>query len=221
MFANRKEAAIRLARALEAYRGSNVLVLGIPRGGAETGYYVADYLEGEFSLMVCRKLGHPANPEYAMGAIAEDGSLYLNPDALRGLSPGSIEEVKTREQKELQRRIRALRGGTPLPPLHGRTVILVDDGIATGATLFAAIRMCRNGKAARVVVAAPVAGAEQEADLARQADEVVILELPELYYAVSQAYGSFPEMQDEETVDFLNRWRNNHAEYRRQRKEGQ
>lgn len=205
MFADRKDAAIKLAGALEGYRGKNALVLGIPRGGAETGYYVAMALNAEFSLLVSRKLGHPYNPEYAFGAIAEDGSTYLSPHA-KELSQETIEEVVTEQKKEIERRIQALRKGKPLPEMKGRIVLLVDDGIATGATIFAAIEMCRKKQAAKIVVAAPVSGQEMEEKLASMVDEVVILEKPEVYFAVSQAYQSFYNLSDEDAVGFMDRW---------------
>ncbi|HSN09517.1 MAG TPA: phosphoribosyltransferase family protein, partial [Hanamia sp.] len=149
MFTDRKDAALKLAKALEKYKNKNAVVLGIPRGGAETAYYVALHLNAEFSLLVSRKLGHPANPEYAFGAIAEDGSIYLNPSSSGQLSDETIQEVVDEQKKEITRRITILRKGKPLPELKGRTVILVDDGIATGATIFAAIEMCKKRKAGK------------------------------------------------------------------------
>ncbi len=206
MFTNRKDAALKLAKALEKYKDKNAVVLGIPRGGAETAYYVALHLNAEFSLLVSRKLGHPANPEYAFGAIVEDGSIYLNPSSSGQLSDETIQEVVDEQKKEISRRITILRQGKPLPELKGRTVILVDDGIATGATIFAAIEMCKKRKAGKIIIAAPVSGYDMEYQLAEKADEVVILEKPDDYYAVSQAYQVFYNLTDEDALKFMQRW---------------
>lgn len=206
MFVDRKDAAMQLARALEKYKGKGVIVLGIPRGGAETGYYVARHLGAEFSLLISRKLGHPFNPEYAFGAIAEDGSIYLNPDAERGINEDQKNEVIAEQKEEIKRRIEKLRGGRPLPELKGKTVILVDDGIATGATLFASIKLCKSKGAGRIIVAAPVSGSEKEKEIQALVDEVVILEKPEVYFAVSQGYQNFYNLTDEQALEFMEKW---------------
>src|SRR5690606_37232391 len=127
---------------------------------AETAYYVARYLNAEFSLVISLKLGYPFSPETAMGAIAEDGSTYITPAASQRTD--DIAEATRQETAEIKRRIQTLRMGNPLPSITGRTVILVDDGIATGATLFAAIQLCKKHKAAGIVVAAPVASEKME-----------------------------------------------------------
>lgn len=207
MFRDRKDAALQLAKALEKYKDKNAIVLGIPRGGAETGYYVALHLGATFSLLIARKMGHPANPEYAMGAIAEDGSIYINEAAAETISQETIDRVAAQQQKEIERRVAFLRHGEPLPDLKGKTVILVDDGIATGATLFASIAMCRNQGVGKLIVAAPVSGMEKERELLSVADEVVILETPAMYYAVSQAYQHFYNLTDEEALEFMEKWK--------------
>lgn len=206
MFINRMDAALKLAKALEKYKDKNAIVLGIPRGGAETAYYVAIYLHAELSLLVSRKLGHPANPEYAFGALAEDGSIYVNPMASQGLSDEIINTVVEEQKKEIERRIKLLRKEKPLPELGGRTVILVDDGIATGATLFAAIELCKNRNAGKIVVAAPVSGYSMEETLAKKVDEVIILEIPAGFFAVSQAYETFYNLTDADALGFMERW---------------
>ena len=206
MFANRKDAAIQLAKALEKYQGKGVIVLGIPRGGAETAYYVAKHLQAELSLLISRKLGHPGNPEYAFGALAEDGTIYLNPNAESDLSQETIDEVVGQQKKEIERRIKMLRKGKPLPDLKNRTVILVDDGIATGATIFAAIKMCKNQGAGKIIVAAPVSSAGKEEKILKEADEAVILRKPSFFYSVSQAYESFDNLTDMEAVGFMEKW---------------
>lgn len=188
MFTDRKDAAVQLARALEKYKEKHVTVLGIPRGGAETAFYVAKYLDADFSLIISRKLGHPYNPEYALGAIAEDGTIYLNRSAEREVSQETIDEAAKMQKKEIERRIKILRKGKPLPSLRNKIVIIADDGIATGATMFAAVKMCNKQRAEKIVVAAPVSGTEVKKELRNEADEVVILETPIFYHAVSQAY---------------------------------
>jgi len=206
MFIDRKDGGMQLAEALEKYKDKRVVVLGIPRGGAETAYYVALYLNAEFSLLISRKLGFPDNPEAAFGAIAEDGSVYLNSHALRYLQQATVNEVIDIQKREIKRRIMQLRGGMPFPDIKDKIVILVDDGIATGATVFAAITMCRNLKAKKVVIAAPISGRDTAAYLEEKADEVVILEKPDNYWAVSQGYEYFYNLEDSEVLKIMEKW---------------
>lgn len=206
MFRNRKDAGDQLGRALEKYRDKNVIVLGIPRGGAETAYYVAKHLNAEMSLVVTRKLGYPFNPEAAFGAVAEDGSIYISDIAEQNLSPEQMKSVLKEQKQEIQRRIQTLRRGKPLPNMKGRIVIITDDGIATGATLFATISLCKKKKAAKIVVAAPIASERMESILPELVDDVVILEKPPFYSAVSQGYEDFDNLTDEEALVFMNKW---------------
>jgi predicted phosphoribosyltransferase len=135
--------------------------------------------------------------------VAEDGSLYLNPGALPYIDEPSVQSALIREKKEAQRRVEIFRKSRPLPDMSGKTVILVDDGIATGATLFAAIALCRKRNPARLIVAAPMASPDMVGQLRSLADEVVVLETPADFHAVSQAYGSFPDLTDGEVVTIL------------------
>lgn len=210
MFKDRKDAAKHLARAIEKYRDNNALVLGIPRGGAETGYYVAKHLHADFSLIIARKLGYPFAPETAMGALAEDGSLYIT-DIARERHK-DIEEAREKESEEIRRRIEKFRHGKPIPEIREKIVILVDDGIATGATLFAAIQMCRNKQAKKIVVAAPIGSQKMESVLRDSVDEVEILLKPDHFQAVSQGYESFHNLTDEETIAFVEKWEKEHHE---------
>jgi putative phosphoribosyl transferase len=181
-------------------------VVGIPRGGVETAYYVAKYLNVEFSLIVSRKLPFPDNPEAGFGAIAEDGSIFFI-EQFKGYLPTRIVQQIIEEQKrEAQRRVRAFRGSQPLPPMADRTVIIVDDGIAMGSTMRASVMLCRNRSAARVVVAAPVAAPETVDVFKRVADDVVILETPEYFQAVAQVYGHWYDLTDDEVLTILQRW---------------
>ena len=206
MFADRKEAALLLAKALEKYKGENVIIFGIPRGGAETAYYVAQFLSAELFLLIVRKLGYPFDPEYAFGAMAEDGTIYYNPYAKIELSQEAIDTVEEQQIKEIERRKQIFRKDQPLPDIKNKTVIIVDDGIATGATIFAAIKMCKKKEAGKIVVAAPVASERIEKELLKEANEVVILEKPAFFHAVSQAYESFGNLTDQQALLFMERW---------------
>ncbi len=203
MFKDRKDGGEKLAKALEKYNHSNALVLGIPRGGVETAYYVARHLNTELSVVIVRKLGYPLNPEAAFGAVAEDGSLYISEMASENLTSAQISEVLENQKQEIQRRVIKLRGGAPIPAMKGRTVILVDDGIATGATLFASIDLCKKQKAGKIVVAAPISVARMDTILRSKVDDVIILETPAFYSAVSQGYENFHNLTDEEALLFL------------------
>jgi putative phosphoribosyl transferase len=208
MFRDRQDAGRQLARALERYRGTpGLLVLAIPRGGVEVGYEVAKYLGADFGLIICRKLPYPFNPESGFGAIAEDGTVYINPRASIPMSEEEVLAIIRQQQEEIARRIRVLRGGRPLPPLEGRTVILVDDGIAMGSTMHAALEMCRKAGAARVVVAVPVAGPYSVAEFSRLADDLVVLESPPNFHAVAQVYERWYDVSDEEVLEIMARWR--------------
>lgn len=206
MFRDRKHAGEVLAIALEKYRDKDVLVLGIPRGGVETAYYIAKHLNAEMSVVITRKLGYPFNPEAAFGAVAEDGSLYISAMAGQRLSSEEMNDVLKAQQKEIQRRIEKLRRGKPLPEMKDRIVILADDGIATGATLFASIELCKKKKAGKIVVAAPISGERMDTLLRSKVDDVIILEKPPFYSAVSQGYEDFSNLSDEEAVAFLDQW---------------
>lgn len=206
MFHDRADAARQLAIALEQYSGKEVIVLGIPRGGVEIAYHVARHLNLGFSMIVVRKLGFPDNPEAAFGAIAEDGSIYLSEDAIRSITDDELKAIIDSEKREIARRVRILRDGRPLPELRNKTVIIVDDGIATGATIFSAISSCRKSNPRRLVVAAPVAGPGMKYQLDKLVDDVVILETPPQFYAVGQAYEDFQNLTDDETVGFIKKW---------------
>ncbi len=204
-YTDRGQAGRVLARALEPWRGSRPLVLALPRGGVPVGHEVARALGGELDLMLVRKLGVPSQPELAMGAIASGGVRVLNPEVVAslGIEPETIEAVAAREEAELRRRERAYRGDRPWPELAGRTVILVDDGIATGATMRAAVAAARAQGPEEIVVAAPVAPPDTVERLRREADAVVVPETPEPFYAIGQWYLAFPQLTDEEVRGIL------------------
>ncbi|WP_313076030.1 phosphoribosyltransferase [Melaminivora sp.] len=197
-YCDRSHAGQELARALEPYRHApGALVLALPRGGVPVAYEVTHALGIPLEVFVVRKLGHPAQPEFALGAIASGGVRVLNPGHQR-VPEQALQEVERRERAELQRRERLYRGDRPLPDLAGRTVILVDDGIATGATLRAAAQAVRAQSPARLVLAAPVGAADVCRALRDCADEVVCPRTPEPFHAVGAWYEDFPQVSDEE-----------------------
>lgn len=206
MFEDRTDAGQKLAYALEEYKDrENVLVLAIPRGGAEVGYRVAEHLDADFSLLVTRKLPYPSHPEAGFGAIAEDGSTYIYEDAARRLSPEAIRRIAREQRQEIERRVEVLRGGRPLPTIRGRTVILVDDGIAAGSTMRASIQLCKNREAARIVVGVPVAGERTTEEIEQLVDEVVVVEQPAFFRAVAQVYRAWYDVPDREVLEIMTR----------------
>jgi len=204
-FGDRREAGRTLARALAAWRGrGDVTVLGLPRGGVPVAYEVARALGAPLDVMVVRKLGFPGHEEYAMGAIAADGVRVMRPEvADYGVPAAAIDAVVARESAELARREAAYRAGRPPLDLAGRVALLVDDGLATGATMRAAVRSARHRRAARVVVAVPVASREACADLQSEADEVVCAMTPERFRAVGLWYRDFDPTEDDEVNALL------------------
>lgn len=210
MFRDREDAGQKLARALTKYKDTDALVLAIPRGGVEVGYHVATYLNARLSILVSRKLPYPDNPEAGFGAVAEDGSTFIFEDAVYWLSKETIERIIRQQKEEIRRRIAVLRKGKPLPEIAGSVVMLVDDGIAMGSTVRAGILLCRKKEAAKVVVAAPVAGESVERELSKLADEVVILEKPPFFRAVAQVYYNWYDVPDKEVLGIMERWETEH-----------
>jgi len=205
MFKDRKDAGKKLAKALEKYKGENPVVLAIPRGGVEVGYEVASYLDAELSVIISRKLPFPDNPESGFGAIAEDGSTFTFLQHVSLLPEEAVERITKEQKAEIKRRVLALRDGKPLPAMTGRTVILVDDGIAMGSTMRAAMKLCRKRGAGKLIVAAPVAGPQTKKDIAELADDTIILETPEFFGAVAQVYENWYDVPDEEVIRILKR----------------
>jgi len=211
-FANRVEAGRLLAEQLHAYAGRpDALVLALPRGGLPVAFEIATRLHLPLDIFLVRKLGAPGQPELAMGAIATGGARVLNEDVIRYLSVPSevIEAVANAEQIELARREQAYRGERPTPELHGKQVILVDDGLATGSSMRAAIGAVRTQSPARIIVAVPVAARETCEDLRREVEELVCLRTPEPFSAVGLWYDDFSQTSDEEVRDLLQRARTN------------
>ncbi len=209
MFNDRKDAGRRLATALNHYRTLDPLVLAIPRGGAEIGAEVARVLNADFSIIVTRKLPYPDTPESGFGAIAEDGSVYFAVEPWF-LDEDDIKRIMDEQRAEIDRRIAVLRNGEPLPSLAGRTVILVDDGIAVGSTMRASLDLCRRRCAGSVVVAVPVAGAETVEEFRALANDIVVLEVPHHFRAVAQVYRAWHDVTDEEVLAIMRSWRREH-----------
>lgn len=196
-FRDRTEAGHLLTAELRDFaHRSDVIVLGLPRGGVPVAYEIARALGAELDVLNVRKLGFPGHEELALGAIATGGVRVLNPEELRFVSDEELEAITRREQRELGRRERRYREARPAPKLHGRTVILVDDGLATGATMRAAISAVRTQQPAAVIVAVPTAPADTCSALASQVDELVCLVAPELFFGVGQWYEDFSECSD-------------------------
>jgi predicted phosphoribosyltransferase len=206
-FANRREAGIALARGLTRYADrQDVVVLALPRGGVPVGYEVARALPAAFDVFVVRKLGVPGHRELAMGAIASGGVRVLNQAVIQAchVSPAAIEAIRVEEQAELERRERAYRAGRPPIEIKDKIVIIVDDGLATGSTMKAAVQAARLRHPARVVIAVPVGAAETCHDLGEIADEVVCLYTPPSFEAVGQCYVDFSETSDDDVRRLLN-----------------
>lgn len=203
MFNDRKDAGKKLAAALDKYKDKEVLVLAIPRGGVELGYEVSKALDADFSLIICRKLPYPFNTESGFGAIAEDGSVYINHMAAASVTEEEIKQIIVQQSKEIKRRIQTLRGSNALPAMKGRTVILVDDGIAMGSTMHVAVELCRKKEAKKIIVSVPVASAQAIQKFSQMADEVVALESPTNFYAVAQVYKNWYDVSDEEVLNFF------------------
>lgn len=206
IFPNRQVAGRKLANRLSEYAArKDVIVLGIPRGGVPVAYEIAAELDVPLDLFVVRKLGVPWHPELAFGAIASGGVRFLNREIIEsvGLSETEMERVTTNEKRELERRERAYRGErTPLKLQH-KTVILVDDGIATGASTQAAITALRQLGPARIVLAAPVAPASTCKRLRPEVDDLVCLHAPQAFYAIGEFYEDFSQVSDEEVTALL------------------
>ncbi len=214
MFRDRHDAGEALAERLREYAGRpDVLVLALPRGGVPVGYVVARELGVALDVFVVRKLGTPGQPELAMGAIASGGVRVLNPEVVNslGIPDWAIEQATEQEQAELLRRERQYRGDRPPVDVRGKTVILVDDGLATGSTMRAAAAALRQEGAAKIVVAVPVASRATCDQLRAEGNEVDCASTPEPFFAVGQWYKDFAQTTDEEVHDLLERAAVNHG----------
>ena len=207
-FANRTDAGRRLAKELQQYANRpDVIVLALPRGGVPIGYEVANALGVPLDVFVVRKIGLPWQEELAMGAVASGGVRVFDRNLIRvaHVSDADVERIADAEERELERRERLYRGDRPFPDLNARTVILVDDGLATGASMRAAVAALREEKPARIVVAVPVAAPETCDAFRSIADEIVCAETPEPFQAVGQWYDDFSQTTDDDVKELLAR----------------
>jgi len=204
-FRDRQEAGQLLATRLLDYREEAPLVLGLPRGGVPVAYEVARALRAPLDVWVVRKVGVPWHPELGLGAVSEGGKVWLSPGivALAGVSDAELRAALHRERAEVTRRLRRFRGDRRSPHIAGATVIVVDDGIATGGTVRAAIRALKTRRPRRLVLAVPVAAAETVAELRSEVDELVSLIVPEELYAIGAWYQDFSQVEDDEVKRLL------------------
>ncbi|MBS0170992.1 MAG: phosphoribosyltransferase [Nitrospira sp.] len=207
MFTNREEAGELLAQELGAYRNdAAAILLALPRGGVVVAYQISLALHLPLDILITRKIGAPGNPEYALGAVGETGAVYWNREALAGLSltDRDLAAAVQAQQKEVARRVALYRQGRSFPSLKDRTVILVDDGLATGATFFASVATARQAHPRRVIGAVPV-GPRTTVEQARAlVDQLVVLRTPDPFYAVGNFYRDFEQVEDREVLQYLN-----------------
>ena len=207
MFKNREEAGELLAQELVAFRKDpDGILLALPRGGVTVAYQLSLALHLPLDVLITRKIGAPGNPEYALGAVSETGAVYWNQEALAGLSlsPRDLAIAVQTQQQEVSRRVALYRQGRPFPTLKDRTVILVDDGLATGATFFASVATVRQAHPRRIIGAIPV-GPRSTIQQARSlVDQLVVLRVPDPFYAVGNFYRDFEQVEDREVLQYLN-----------------
>lgn len=209
LFANRHEAGRRLAAELARFRDQSPLVLAIPRGGVPVGFEIAEALAAPLDVVLVRKIGAPFQPELAVGAVVdgEHAETVLNQEIVEMLvlSEDFIERETARQLEEIERRRKLYLGDRPRPRIEGRTAIIVDDGIATGATVEAGLVAVRRSAPRRLVLGVPVAPVDTVERLRGKVDELVCLETPEPFFAIGQFYADFPQLKDDEVTDFLDR----------------
>lgn len=205
-FKNRQDAGQQLAKKLSKYADKkDVIIIGLPRGGVVTAAEVAKELKAPLDIVVPRKIGAPGNPEFAIGAITEDGEGIINQETVDfyNIPQDYIDETVAKEKLEAQRRLKLYRGDRPPLDLEGKTVILIDDGIATGSTMRAAVASSRAKKAGKVVVAVPVTAADSKALIEGECDEFVCVDVPGYFGAVGSFYEEFSQTEDEGVVEIL------------------
>jgi putative phosphoribosyl transferase len=206
MFQDRREAGKALAGELASLKGTpNLIVLGIPRGGVVVGRQIADALSAPLDVYITRKIGAPHNPELAIGAVASDGTLLIDHQLAKrlGVSQSYIDQESARQTQEISRRLAEYRGDRPSPDLAGKVVILVDDGVATGATILATIRAIRSQEPLRLILAVPVGPRESIETLRQEVDQLYCLHAPEIFWAVGAFYNVFDQTSDEEVKALL------------------
>ncbi len=207
VFEDRRDAGKKLAAALEKHRGdADVLLFALPRGGTVLGAEAAEALGLPFDVLVTRKIGAPSNPEYAIGALAETGEAVWNEAEREATDKKALDKVVRHETGEAERRVKKYRQGRELPDMEGKTVIIVDDGVATGLTVRAAVASAKGKHAAKIIIAVPHGAKDSLDGLRREVDEVVALEEPESYGAVGEYYKDFPQVEDGEVIELLKKY---------------
>ncbi len=211
VFADRNDAGRRLAEELLPLAEENPVVVALPRGGVPVAGEIAAALGAPLEILAVRKLGAPGNPEYGVGAVAEDGSRVIDPEAIRqlGIEPERLDAIIAAETSELVRRVAAYRGDRPPLELTGRTVIVVDDGVATGVTDTAALRAVRRQEPERLVLAIPVCPPDSIEFLQAESDDVICLSTPARFFGVGQQYRDFSQVSDQQVVSILEELREN------------
>ncbi|MBK9112431.1 MAG: phosphoribosyltransferase [Nitrospira sp.] len=207
MFKNREEAGELLAQELIQFRKDpSAILLALPRGGVAVAYQLSLALHLALDVLITRKIGAPGNPEYALGAVSETGAVYWNREALLGLSltERQLSAAVQAQQKEVTRRVALYRQGRPFPDLNDRTVILVDDGLATGATFFASVATARQGNPRRVIGAIPVGPRSTVEEARKLVDQLIVLRVPDPFYAVGNFYRDFEQVEDRAVLQYLN-----------------
>jgi putative phosphoribosyl transferase len=214
LFENRKDAGEKLAAKLEKFENKKIMVLAIPRGGVIVGYEIAKKLHAPLDIIVPRKLRAPNQPEYAIGAITEDGNIILTEYAVKflNISEEYIKLESQRQKKEIDRRLRTYKGNQKIPDFKGYHVIVVDDGIATGATMKAALTSVKKRGAKSVILAVPVASSSALNMLQDDADETICLYTPKSFYAIGQFYNSFEQNSDQEVKELLEKNKSDRGE---------
>ena len=204
LFRNRAEAGRELAKLIKKV-SNNTIVLAVPRGGVVVGYEVAKKLKVPLDIIVTKKIGAPANPELAIGAVAEDGTYIIDEQIAQQVyvPKGYIEEEVKLMKEEIQRRLVRYRGEVPYPELESRDVVVIDDGVATGSTLKAALKLLRRRRARSITVGVPVGPPDTIVELEKLADRVVCLHTPSVFYAIGQFYEDFSQTSDEEVAELL------------------
>jgi predicted phosphoribosyltransferase len=204
-FKDRQEAGKELARALVDFRGKDVMVLGMPRGGVVVAREVAEALGAQLDIVVTRKIGAPGEPEFALGAVTQEGDVIVDGRAAEsvGATTEYLQKEAQRKKLEVKERMRSLRGNVPYPSLEGRIVIIVDDGMATGNSMRAAVQSVKKRGPREVVVAVPVAPQEAVTELSREGTKVVCLEQPRFFFAIGEFYKDFEQVEDSEVRELL------------------
>ncbi len=210
VFENRKEAGILLSAHLNFLSKKdlkNAIILALPRGGVPVAYEISQKTGIPFDVLIVRKIGHPLQPEYGIGAITEDGFYWMDPEAvgLSEITKNQIDQVIKNETKEIKRRVATYRSGRALPALNGRTVILVDDGLATGVTARVGAHFAKANGAAKVILAIPVCSERTAERLRDHVDQVICLSEPNLFLGVGQFYRDFTQLSDEDVLKLLKR----------------